>query len=70
MLIAAYALQVRHAFVYIRGEFVKQILPVAAKSLNLTAVILFLVGSVGVFMAASLPLLPAAQRRRATRVRQ
>ncbi|HYC45188.1 MAG TPA: TRAP transporter large permease [Burkholderiales bacterium] len=32
-----------------RGEFVKQILPVAAKSLNLTAVILFLVGSVGVF---------------------
>jgi C4-dicarboxylate transporter, DctM subunit len=32
-----------------RGPFVKQILPVAAKSLNLTAVILFLVGSVGVF---------------------
>jgi C4-dicarboxylate transporter, DctM subunit len=29
--------------------FVRQILPVAAKSLNLTAVILFLVGSVGVF---------------------
>jgi C4-dicarboxylate transporter DctM subunit len=32
-----------------RREFVKQILPVAARSLNLTAVILFLVGSVGVF---------------------
>jgi C4-dicarboxylate transporter DctM subunit len=32
-----------------RGEFVKQLLPVAARSLNLTAVILFLVGSVGVF---------------------
>jgi C4-dicarboxylate transporter DctM subunit len=32
-----------------RGEFVKQILPVAARSLRLTAVILFLVGSVGVF---------------------
>jgi len=39
-----------------RGEFVKQILPVAARSLNLTAVILFLVGSVGVFqfLAANL----------------
>jgi len=36
--------------------FVKQILPVAARSLNLTAVILFLVGSVGVFqfLAANL----------------
>ena len=32
-----------------RGEFIKQLLPVAARSLNLTAVILFLVGSVGVF---------------------
>jgi C4-dicarboxylate transporter DctM subunit len=32
-----------------RGKFVKQILPVAARSLRLTAVILFLVGSVGVF---------------------
>jgi C4-dicarboxylate transporter, DctM subunit len=32
-----------------RGEFVKQVLPVATKALNLTAVILFLVGSVGVF---------------------
>jgi C4-dicarboxylate transporter, DctM subunit len=30
-------------------EFVRQILPVASKALNLTAVILFLVGSVGVF---------------------
>ena len=39
-----------------RGEFIKQILPVAARSLNLTAVILFLVGSVGVFqfLAANL----------------
>ncbi|OGA46107.1 MAG: hypothetical protein A3F74_10175 [Betaproteobacteria bacterium RIFCSPLOWO2_12_FULL_62_58] len=39
-----------------RGEFVKQILPVAARSLRLTAVILFLVGSVGVFqfLAANL----------------
>ena len=39
-----------------RGEFLKQILPVAARSLNLTAVILFLVGSVGVFqfLAANL----------------
>jgi C4-dicarboxylate transporter DctM subunit len=32
-----------------RGKFVKQVLPVAARSLRLTAVILFLVGSVGVF---------------------
>ncbi len=32
-----------------RGEFLRQILPVAARSLNLTAVILFLIGSVGVF---------------------
>jgi C4-dicarboxylate transporter DctM subunit len=32
-----------------RGEFVKQILPTAARSLNLTAVIVFLIGSVGVF---------------------
>jgi C4-dicarboxylate transporter, DctM subunit len=32
-----------------RLEFVRQILPVAARSLNLTAVILFLIGSVGVF---------------------
>jgi C4-dicarboxylate transporter DctM subunit len=32
-----------------RGEFLEQLLPVAARSLNLTAVILFLVGSVGVF---------------------
>ena len=32
-----------------RGGFVKELLPVAARSLNLTAVILFLVGSVGVF---------------------
>jgi len=32
-----------------RRAFVKQILPVASRSLNLTAVILFLIGSVGVF---------------------
>jgi C4-dicarboxylate transporter DctM subunit len=32
-----------------RIEFVRQILPVAARSLNLTAVIFFLIGSVGVF---------------------
>ena len=32
-----------------RAEFLKQILPTAARSLNLTAVILFLIGSVGVF---------------------
>src|SRR5688572_2034090 len=32
-----------------RGEFVRQIFPVAKKALNLSAVILFLVGSVGVF---------------------
>ena len=39
-----------------RGEFLKQLLPTAARSLNLTAVILFLVGSVGVFqfLAANL----------------
>jgi C4-dicarboxylate transporter DctM subunit len=39
-----------------RVAFIKQILPVAARSLNLTAVILFLVGSVGVFqfLAANL----------------
>src|SRR3990172_1644607 len=32
-----------------RGEFIRQLLPTASRSLNLTAVILFLVGSVGVF---------------------
>jgi C4-dicarboxylate transporter DctM subunit len=32
-----------------RGEFIRQILPTAARSLNLTAVIVFLIGSVGVF---------------------
>ena len=39
-----------------RMEFVKQLLPTARRSLNLTAVILFLVGSVGVFqfLAANL----------------
>src|SRR5688572_343160 len=39
-----------------RGAFLKLLLPVAARSLNLTAVILFLVGSVGVFqfLAANL----------------
>jgi C4-dicarboxylate transporter DctM subunit len=39
-----------------RGEFLRQLLPTAARALNLTAVILFLVGSVGVFqfLAANL----------------
>jgi len=39
-----------------RGEFFKQLLPVASRSLSLTAVILFLVGCVGVFqfLAANL----------------
>jgi len=39
-----------------RREFVKQLLPTACRALNLTAVILFLVGSVGVFqfLAANL----------------
>ena len=32
-----------------RGEFLKELLPVAARSMNLTAVVFFLVGSVGVF---------------------
>jgi C4-dicarboxylate transporter DctM subunit len=32
-----------------RGAFLREILPVAARSLHLTAVILFLIGSVGVF---------------------
>jgi C4-dicarboxylate transporter DctM subunit len=32
-----------------RGAFLREVLPTAARSLNLTAVILFLVGSVGVF---------------------
>jgi C4-dicarboxylate transporter DctM subunit len=32
-----------------RGAFVKEILPTATRALNLTAVILFLIGSVGVF---------------------
>ena len=38
-----------YGFISKRGEFLKQLLPVAARSLNLTAVVLFLVGSVGVF---------------------
>jgi C4-dicarboxylate transporter DctM subunit len=39
-----------------RGVFLRELLPVTARSLNLTAVILFLVGSVGVFqfLAANL----------------
>ena len=45
-----------YGFISKRGEFLKLLLPVAARSLNLTAVILFLVGSVGVFqfLAANL----------------
>jgi C4-dicarboxylate transporter, DctM subunit len=38
-----------YGFIRKRGEFFKDLLPVAARSLNLTAVVLFLVGSVGVF---------------------
>ena len=39
-----------------RGEFLKALLPITARALNLTAVVLFLVGSVGVFqfLAANL----------------
>jgi C4-dicarboxylate transporter DctM subunit len=32
-----------------RGEFLRQLLPTAARALNLTAVVMFLIGSVGVF---------------------
>ena len=32
-----------------RGEFLRELLPVAARAMNLTAVVFFLVGSVGVF---------------------
>ena len=32
-----------------RGEFIRQLIPITRRALNLTAVILFLVGSVGVF---------------------
>jgi C4-dicarboxylate transporter DctM subunit len=38
-----------YGFVSKRGAFARELLPTAARSLNLTAVILFLVGSVGVF---------------------
>jgi C4-dicarboxylate transporter DctM subunit len=38
-----------YGFLAKRGAFVRELLPTAARSLNLTAVILFLVGSVGVF---------------------
>jgi C4-dicarboxylate transporter, DctM subunit len=38
-----------YGFIRGRHRFLKEVLPVAARSLNLTAVILFLVGSVGVF---------------------
>ena len=38
-----------YGFVSKRGQFFKDLMPVAARSLNLTAVVLFLVGSVGVF---------------------
>ncbi len=39
-----------------RGEFIRQLVPITRRALNLTAVILFLVGSVGVFqfLAANL----------------
>jgi C4-dicarboxylate transporter DctM subunit len=32
-----------------RGRFVRELLPTAARALNLTAIVLFLIGSVGVF---------------------
>jgi len=38
-----------YGFIAKRGAFLREVLPTAARSLNLTAVILFLVGSVGVF---------------------
>jgi C4-dicarboxylate transporter DctM subunit len=38
-----------YGFISARGAFLKELLPVAARALNLTAVVLFLVGSVGVF---------------------
>ena len=46
---AACAYAMIYGLISKRGEFLKQILPVAGKALNLTAIILFLVGSVGVF---------------------
>jgi C4-dicarboxylate transporter DctM subunit len=38
-----------YGFIRARGAFLKDLLPVATRALNLTAVVLFLVGSVGVF---------------------
>ncbi|GIR55486.1 MAG: hypothetical protein CM15mP62_29570 [Rhodospirillaceae bacterium] len=38
-----------YGFISKRREFLKELLPVAARSMNLTAVVFFLVGSVGVF---------------------
>jgi C4-dicarboxylate transporter DctM subunit len=38
-----------YGFIRSRGAFLKELIPVAARALNLTAVVLFLVGSVGVF---------------------
>jgi C4-dicarboxylate transporter DctM subunit len=46
---AACGYALAYGLIVARGKFVKQVLPVAARSLRLTAVILFLVGSVGVF---------------------
>jgi C4-dicarboxylate transporter DctM subunit len=38
-----------YGFVSGRGEFLRRLLPTAARALNLTAVVMFLIGSVGVF---------------------
>ena len=45
-----------YGFISGRGEFIAQLVPITRRALNLTAVILFLVGSVGVFqfLAANL----------------
>ena len=46
---AACGYALAYGFISKRGEFLKELLPVAARSMNLTAVVFFLVGSVGVF---------------------
>jgi C4-dicarboxylate transporter DctM subunit len=46
---AACGYALTYGFISKRREFLKELLPVAARSMNLTAVVFFLVGSVGVF---------------------
>ena len=46
---AACGYALAYGFISKRREFLKELLPVAARSMNLTAVVFFLVGSVGVF---------------------